>query len=100
MNLSWTFVDYASMILGGLLLGGTLKQIGNVIKGALFVLYMIGDTTLGVLLILGYPVYSPPDVPFSPYTVSQLVEVSYLMFGIMNAILFGVLGYTLRKLLN
>ncbi|BCS92308.1 MAG: hypothetical protein MjAS7_0916 [Metallosphaera javensis (ex Sakai et al. 2022)] len=100
INLYWTFLDYSTMVAGGLLLGGTIRQMGKVMKGSLFVLYMIGDTTLAVLLILGFPVYSPPAVPFSPYSVGQLVDVSYLMFGIMNVILFGVIGYTLKKLLE
>lgn len=100
VSLPWTFLDYSLTVVGGILLGGSMRQMGKIMKGSLFVLYMIGDTTLAILLILGFPVYSSPTVPFSPYSTTQLVEVSYLMFGIMNAILFGVLGYTLKKLLE
>ncbi|MEM3346614.1 MAG: DUF1404 domain-containing protein [Metallosphaera sp.] len=100
INLGWTFIDYLSMVVGGVLLGGALRKAGTFTKALLFVLYMVGDTTLAVLLILGFPVYSPPVIQFSPYTPDQLVIVSYVMFGVMNVILFVVVGYTLRKLLS
>ncbi|QKR01044.1 DUF1404 domain-containing protein [Metallosphaera tengchongensis] len=100
INLAWTFTDYSTMVVGGVLLGAALRSAGKLIKSSLFVLYMVGDTTLAILLVLGFPVYSPPSVIFSPYSVSQFYDVSYFMFGVMNLILFVVLGYTLRKLLN
>jgi TctA family transporter len=69
-------------------------------KITIFVLYMIGDTLLAVLLVLGYPVYSPPLVQFSPFTTGQFYGVAYVMFLIMNSVLFGVIGYVFKKLLS
>jgi len=97
---TWTLADYTAMLLGGFLLGAGLKRMRILEKITIFVLYMIGDTLLAVLLVLGYPVYSPPLVQFSPFTTGQFYGVAYVMFLIMNSILFGVIGYVFKKFLS
>ncbi|MCY0859239.1 MAG: DUF1404 family protein [Sulfolobaceae archaeon] len=94
-----TAIDFTFMFLGGLLLGSSLKAIGYWLKVTLFVLYMIGDTALAVLFVAYFPIYSPPAVPFSPYTTGEFVLLGYIMFAIMNGILAYVMVDILRKLL-
>lgn len=95
-----TFLDFSSICIGGMLIGASLKAIGYWGRFTLFALYMIGDTALAVIFVAGYPIYSEPSVPFSPYQTGEFVTLGYIMFLIMNVILAYVIIDFLRRLMG
>lgn len=98
--LSWTFLDYASMFLSGVLIAQSVRGFSRKANAALFILYMIGDTVLSILFILGYPAYTSEEIPFSPYSPGQLVDTGIAMLIIMNAVMAYVLIYFLKRILG
>ncbi|BCU66730.1 hypothetical protein HS7_01670 [Sulfolobales archaeon HS-7] len=95
---SWTYTDFTLMFMGGLLLGSSIRDFSNSMRISLFILYMIGDTLLAVLFVIGSPLYSSQVIPFSPYSPGQFLDTGILMFGVMNTILAYILIYFFRKL--
>ncbi|BCU71009.1 DUF1404 domain-containing protein [Stygiolobus caldivivus] len=83
-------LDELSLFLGGALLGIGVRNMRLIEKLLLLVLWMIGDTTLAVVLIISYPFYT---IPPSPYTLSQEPLTGYVMVIAMTF----VLGYLVFK---
>lgn len=85
--LAFRALDEISLFLGGFLIGTAEKQMRLIEKLLLFVLWMIGDTTLAVVLVIQYPFYTSPPLPFSPYPATQEPITGYVMIISMTAIL-------------
>ncbi|MEJ2769877.1 MULTISPECIES: DUF1404 domain-containing protein [unclassified Stygiolobus] len=83
-------LDELSMFFGGVLLGMGVKNMRLIEKLLLLVLWMLGDTTLAVILVISYPFY---NIPPSPYPLSQEPVTGYVMVIAMTF----VLGYIIFK---
>jgi hypothetical protein len=87
-------VEDLSLYLGGLVMGSTIHELNNAIKAILFVLWMMGDSVLSVILIVGWPPYSNQVYPFSPFSISEEFWTGLIMFGIMTVIfIYIILGF-------
>jgi hypothetical protein len=81
-------LDEISIITGGFLIGVGAHKMKLIEKILLLVLWMLGDTTLAVVLVISYPFYLPP-----PYPLSQEPITGYVMVIAMT----GVLGFIVYK---
>ncbi|AWR98284.1 DUF1404 domain-containing protein [Acidianus sulfidivorans JP7] len=87
-----------SLYFGGLLAGSTLWNLNNASKVILFVLWMMGDSVLSVILIVGWPPYSNQVYSFSPFTESEELITGLTMFGIMTVIFIYIVTKMLRSI--
>lgn len=92
-------LDEVSLFIGGFLIGIAVKEMKLIEKVLLFVLWMLGDTTLAVVLVISYPFYTSPPLSFSPYPVSEEPITGYVMIIAMTVIL-GFLIFKAFKNLN
>ncbi|BCS92383.1 DUF1404 domain-containing protein [Metallosphaera javensis (ex Sakai et al. 2022)] len=89
-----------SLFLGGFLLGSSIRSLPQWSKITLFALYMLGDTLLSILLLIGSPEYSNKVYPFSPYTPESLPLAGISMIIVMNVILATVIYIAFRSVLK
>ncbi|MGC9106524.1 MAG: DUF1404 domain-containing protein [Thermoprotei archaeon] len=93
IDLLYRSLDLISVFLGGFLIGASVHSMKYAEKLVLLVLWLIGDTTLGIALLAAYPVYSNPPVSFSPWTPGSQQLTGFVMMAIM----MGILGFILFK---
>lgn len=89
-----------SLLLGGFLLGSSIHALPQWSKISLFALYMLGDTVLSILLVIGSPEYSNKVYPFSPYSPESLPLAGIFMIVAMNVILATVIYLAFRSVLR
>ena len=87
-------LDEISLFLGGVLLGMGVANMRLIEKILLLVLWMLGDTTLAVVLVISYPFYVSPSYPLSEEPVT-----GYAMVIAMTAVL-GFIVFKGFKSLN
>ncbi|BFI76810.1 DUF1404 domain-containing protein [Sulfurisphaera ohwakuensis] len=91
--LTFRVLDEISLFVGGFLIGLAVRNMRLIEKILLFVLWMLGDTTLAVVLVIQYPFYTSPPLSYSPYPSTQEPLTGYVMIIAMTAIL----GFLLFK---
>ena len=91
-------LDEISIFAGGFLIGTAVRDMKLVEKILLFVLWMLGDTTLAVILVISYPFYTSPPLPYSPYPSSEEPITGYVMVVAMTAILAFLLFKAFKNL--
>ncbi|BFH72351.1 DUF1404 domain-containing protein [Sulfurisphaera javensis] len=91
--LLFRILDEISILAGGFLIGIAVRQMKLIEKILLFVLWMLGDTTLAVVLVIQYPFYTSPPLSYSPYPAYEEPITGYVMIIAMTAIL----GYLVFK---
>jgi len=80
-------LDEISLFAGGFLIGTAVQSMKLIEKILLFVLWMLGDTTLAVVLVITYPFYTSPPLSFSPYPANEEPITGYVMIIAMTIIL-------------
>ncbi|BCS93990.1 MAG: hypothetical protein MjAS7_2598 [Metallosphaera javensis (ex Sakai et al. 2022)] len=97
---TYRIINDLSLLLAGVLAGGSSNSLSFPMKLLLFVGWMGADSVLSVILIVGWPPYSNQVYSFSPYSVGQEVVTGLTMFGIMTTIFVVVLFRLLRSVFN
>jgi hypothetical protein len=88
---SFRLLDHLTMFSGGLLMGSYVSSSGAVTKVILFALYMVGDTYLAIVFLLGGAAYTV-DSPYSPGQFSTLGLAMLILMNIITAyVVFSIL---------
>ena len=96
----YRIINDLSLLLAGILAGGSSSSHSFPMKLLLFVGWMGADSVLSVILIVGWPPYSNQVYPFSPFSVGQEIVTGLTMFGIMTTVFVVVLFRLLRSTFN
>jgi len=86
----------STLIIGGIMAGGSLISLNNGFKLSLLVAWMGADTVLAILLLAGWPPYSNMIYPFSPFPESQEFLTGLSMFFVMFVIFLIAIANFLR----
>lgn len=86
-------LDAITVFLSGFLIGASVHSMRYAEKLALLVLWLIGDSTLAVALLVAYPFYSNPPIAFAPWSPASEQLTGFVMMAIM----MGILGFILFK---
>jgi len=87
-------IDHVTMFLGGIVAGSCTRGLSVMAKIILFALYMLGDTYLAIIYLLGGEAYASP---YSPYEAGDFLTLGLTMLIIMNIITAYVVFSILRK---
>ncbi|MEM0113910.1 MAG: DUF1404 domain-containing protein [Metallosphaera sp.] len=87
-----------TLFLGGILAGSYIPRMSLAVKVTSLALYMLGDTFLSILFIIGSPEYSNVDFPYLKWGPSSLPLVGVTMFVVMNLVLVYVIVRVMRNI--
>ncbi len=93
IDYAYRALDTVTVFLAGFLIGVSVHSMKYIEKITLLVLWLIGDSTLAIALLVAYPFYSNPPVSFSPWSPSSEQLTGFIMMAIM----MGILGFILFK---
>ncbi|BBG24776.1 hypothetical protein IC006_2110 [Sulfuracidifex tepidarius] len=85
-----------TLIIGGILAGGSLHALNNGIRLSLLIAWMGADSVLAIILLAGWPPYSNLVYPFSPFSEPQEFLTGLSMFFIMFVIFLVAIANFLR----
>jgi Protein of unknown function (DUF1404). len=88
--LSVRLIEEVSLVIGGLMIGSSLKELSRNFKVLLLALWMIGDSILSLILMISPSLYT------TVYAPQGLEYVGIIMFLMMNLIAV----YLLLKYVN
>lgn len=92
--LSIRVIEEISLLIGGLMIGSSLKELSRNFKVLLLALWMIGDSILSLILMISPSLYT------AVYTPQELEYVGIIMFLMMNLIAVYILLTYINNLLR
>ncbi|BCS92609.1 hypothetical protein L3N51_02427 [Metallosphaera sp. J1] len=97
-NIAIRLICEATLFLGGILAGSYIPKMSLTVKITSLALYMLGDTFLSILFIIGNPLYTNVDFPSMQWGPSSLPLVGIVMFVVMNLVLVYTIARMMRNM--
>lgn len=97
-NLGIRLICEATLFLGGILAGSYIPRMSLTVKITSLALYMLGDTFLSILFIIGNPLYTDVYFHSLKWGPSSLPLVGIVMFVVMNLVLVYTIARMMRNM--